>query len=371
MKKIMVVFGTRPEAIKMCPLILELKQRKDLKVVVTLTGQHNEMLEQVMEVFKIKEDYNLRIMKKEQTLTDIATSIMEGMKPILEEEKPDLVLVHGDTSTSFVVALSSFYNNIPIGHVEAGLRTYNKLSPYPEEFNRQAISSMADLHFAPTKRAKENLIQEKKSESSIFVTGNTVIDALKVTVSKDYQNSILDFAKDKKLILLTMHRRENLGQKMQSAFRGIRRVLEESEDLALLYPVHLNPKVRELAKKEFGGSSKISLIEPVDVFDFHNIMKKSYLILTDSGGIQEEAPALGKPVLVLRDSTERPEGIEAGTLKLIGTDEQTVYRELKNILKNREDYEKMSKAINPYGDGNASLYIADIIEDYFKEKSTI
>ncbi len=370
MKKIMVVFGTRPEAIKMCPLILELKKRDSLKVVVALTGQHNEMLKQVMDVFKIKEDYNLNIMKKEQTLTDIAMDIMKGMEPIIKEENPDLVLVHGDTSTSFVVALTSFYNHTPIGHVEAGLRTYNKLSPYPEEFNRQGISSIADLHFAPTERAKENLLDEHKGENSIFVTGNTVIDALKTTVTKDYSNENLEFAKDKKLILLTMHRRENIGEKMVSAFRGIRRVVDESEDLALLYPVHLNPKVRKLAKEELGNSSRIKLIEPVDVFDFHNIMKKSHLILTDSGGIQEEAPALGKPVLVLRDTTERPEGITAGTLKLIGTQEDKVYTELKHILEDKEAYEKMSKAINPYGDGRASIYIADIIQQYFQNYKT-
>lgn len=365
MKKIMVVFGTRPEAIKMCPLVLELKRRKNFKTVVTLTGQHNEMLSQVMEVFNIKEDYNLKVMKKDQSLTDITVNIMKGMEEILKEEKPDLVLVHGDTSTSFVVALTSFYNHIPVGHVEAGLRTYNKYSPYPEEFNRQSISSLADLHFAPTEKAKENLINEQKDPKSIFVTGNTVIDALKTTIKDDYDNSELDFAKGKKLILLTMHRRENLGEKMRSSFKAIKRVVEENDDIAVLYPIHLNPKVRQIAREVFKDNENIKLIEPVDVFDFHNIMKSSYLILTDSGGIQEEAPAIGKPVLVLRDTTERPEGIKAGTLKLIGTDEEMVYKELTHILSDKSEYEKMAKAQNPYGDGRASIYITDIIEDYF------
>lgn len=366
MKKIMVVFGTRPEAIKMCPLVLELKNRKNFETVVALTGQHNEMLNQVMEVFNIKEDYNLKVMKKDQSLTDITVNIMKGMEDILKKEKPDLVLVHGDTSTSFVVALTSFYNHIPVGHVEAGLRTYNKYSPYPEEFNRQSISSLSDLHFAPTQKAKENLINEQKDPKSIFVTGNTVIDALKTTIKDDYHNSELDFAKNKKLILLTMHRRENLGEKMRSSFKAIKRVVEENEDIAVLYPIHLNPKVRQIAREVFTDNDNIKLIEPVDVFDFHNIMKSSYLILTDSGGIQEEAPAIGKPVLVLRDTTERPEGIKAGTLKLIGTDEDRVYKEIKHILSDKDEYEKMARAQNPYGDGRASIYITDIIEDYFK-----
>ncbi|WP_237037301.1 non-hydrolyzing UDP-N-acetylglucosamine 2-epimerase [Mediannikoviicoccus vaginalis] len=366
MKKIMVVFGTRPEAIKMCPLVLELKKRKKFETVVALTGQHNEMLSQVMEVFNIKEDYNLKVMKKNQSLTDITVNIMKGMEDILKKEKPDLVLVHGDTSTSFVVALTSFYNHIPVGHVEAGLRTYNKYSPYPEEFNRQSISSLSDLHFAPTQKAKENLINEQKDPKSIFVTGNTVIDALKTTIKDDYYNSELDFAKGKKLILLTMHRRENLGEKMMSSFKAIKRVVDENEDIAVLYPIHLNPKVRQIAREVFKDNENIKLIEPVDVFDFHNIMKNSYLILTDSGGIQEEAPAIGKPVLVLRDTTERPEGIKAGTLKLIGTEEDKVYKELTHILSDKEEYEKMTKAQNPYGDGRASIYITDIIEDYFK-----
>ncbi|MDO5018772.1 MAG: UDP-N-acetylglucosamine 2-epimerase (non-hydrolyzing) [Lagierella massiliensis] len=369
MKKIMVVFGTRPEAIKMCPLVLELKKRKNFEVVMALTGQHNEMLKQVMNVFGLKEDYNLKIMKKNQSLTDITVNIMKGIEPILAVEKPDIILVHGDTSTSFVVALTAFYNHIPIGHVEAGLRTYNKLSPYPEEFNRQAISSLADLHFAPTEKAKENLLTEGIEESRVFITGNTVIDALKTTITKDYHNQLLDFAKDRKLILLTMHRRENLGDKMRSSFNAIKRIVDEYKDLAVIYPIHLNPKVREVAKEVFGKNKYIKLIEPVDVFDFHNIMKKSYLILTDSGGIQEEAPALGKPVLVLRDTTERPEGIEAGTLKLIGTEEQRVYEEIKKILDNEEEYKKMSNAVNPYGDGKSSIYIADIIQSYFEKYS--
>lgn len=361
MKKVMVIFGTRPEAIKMCPLVMELKQRRNIRTVVCVTGQHRQMLDSVLETFKVKADYDLSIMQQKQTLFDITTLILHRIKEVLEKERPDIVLVHGDTTTTFSTALSCFYLQIPVGHVEAGLRTYNLKSPYPEEFNRQAVGIIANLHFAPTKRARENLLKEGKDRRNIFVTGNTAIDALKTTVSEKYEHPQLAWAADSRLILLTAHRRENLGQPMRQMFRAILRIVKEHEDIKVIYPIHLNPVVREIAAEIFQGNDRIRLIEPLDVLDFHNFMANSYLILTDSGGIQEEAPSLGKPVLVMRDTTERPEGVEAGTLRLVGTDEKVIYREIKCLL-NEEEYGKMSRAVNPYGDGYASQRIADILE---------
>ena len=361
MKKIMLVFGTRPEAIKMCPLVNELKTRENIQTVVCVTGQHRQMLDQVLDIFKVTPDYDLSIMKEKQTLFDITTNILISIKEVIEKEKPDVCLVHGDTSTSFVTALACFYLMIPVGHVEAGLRTYNLLSPYPEEFNRQAVSIISQYNFAPTERAKDNLISEGKNPETIWVTGNTVIDALKTTVREDYRHPELDWAEGSRLIFITAHRRENLGQPMHNMFRAIRRVLEEHPDLKAVYPVHLNPAVRDAAKKELADCDRIHLIEPVDVFDCHNIMARSYLILTDSGGIQEEAPSLGKPVLVMRDTTERPEGIEAGTLKLVGTDEESIYRTFTELLENSQLYNNMANAANPYGDGFACKRIADIL----------
>lgn len=362
MKKIMLVFGTRPEAIKMCPVVNELKTRNNLQTVVCVTGQHRQMLDQVLEVFKVKPDYDLSIMKDKQTLFDITTSILNKIKDVLEKEKPDVVLVHGDTSTTFVTALACFYLQIPVGHVEAGLRTYNIYSPYPEEFNREAVSIISQYNFAPTKLSRENLLREGKKKETIFVTGNTAIDALKTTVRKSYSNPELDWASDSRLILITAHRRENLGEPMHHMFRAIRRVMDEHPDVKAIYPIHMNPLVRETANEIFEGEDRLHLIEPLDVLDFHNFMEHSYLILTDSGGIQEEAPSLGKPVLVMRDTTERPEGIEAGTLKLVGTDEETIYKEFSRLLSDRAEYDKMSKASNPYGDCHASERIADILE---------
>lgn len=361
MKKVMLVFGTRPEAIKMCPLVLELKKRENLETIVCVTGQHRQMLDSVLHTFQIKADYDLSIMQQGQTLFDITTLILERVKVVLEKEKPDMVLVHGDTSTTFSIALACFYLQIPVGHVEAGLRTYNLKSPYPEEFNRQAVGILADLHFAPTERAKQNLLKEGKDESRIFVTGNTAIDALRITVSEHYQHEELEWAKDSRLILLTAHRRENLGEPMRQMFRAIKRIVNEHENIKVIYPIHLNPTVRQCANEIFGNCERIHLIEPLDVLDFHNFMSESYLILTDSGGIQEEAPSLGKPVLVMRDTTERPEGVEAGTLRLVGTSEEVIYEEVKCLLDEME-YQKMSKAVNPYGDGYASKRIADILE---------
>ena len=361
MKKIMVVFGTRPEAIKMCPLVNEMKGRKELKTVVCVTGQHRQMLDQVLEAFHVTPDWDLSIMKQDQTLFDITANILLKIKAVLEEEKPDTVLVHGDTSTTFVTALACFYLRIPVGHVEAGLRTYNIFSPYPEEFNRQAVSIIAEYNFAPTALAREHLVREGKNEKKIYVTGNTVIDALKTTVREDYTHPELDWAKDSRLILLTAHRRENLGQPMRHMFRAIRRVLEEHPDAKALYPIHMNPAVRQAAAEELSGCERIHIIEPLDVLDCHNIMARSYLILTDSGGIQEEAPSLGKPVLVMRDTTERPEGVEAGTLKLVGTNEETIYREFTRLLDCPEAYAAMAQAQNPYGDGFACRRIADIL----------
>lgn len=362
MKKVMLVFGTRPEAIKMCPLVNELKTRKTIQTVVCVTGQHRQMLDQVLDVFNVVPDYDLSVMKDKQTLFDITTNILNGIKTVLEKENPDVVLVHGDTSTTFVTALACFYLHIPVGHVEAGLRTYNIYSPWPEEFNRQAVSIISQYNFAPTALSKENLLKEGKDENTIFVTGNTAIDALKTTVRDDYTHSELDWAKDSRLILITAHRRENLGEPMHNMFRAIRRVMEEHTDVKAIYPIHMNPLVRQAAQEELGDFDRIRIIEPLEVLDFHNFMAKSYMILTDSGGIQEEAPSLGKPVLVMRDTTERPEGIKAGTLKLVGTDEETIYNHFKLLLENKDAYEAMSQASNPYGDGFACKRIADILE---------
>ena len=362
MKKVMLVFGTRPEAIKMCPLVNELKTRKNIQVSVCVTGQHRQMLDQVLEVFGVVPDYDLSIMKDKQTLFDITTNILNGIKEVLEKERPDVVLVHGDTSTTFVTALACFYLQIPIGHVEAGLRTYNVYSPYPEEFNRQAVSIISKYNFAPTELSKQNLIREGKDQNSIYITGNTAIDALKTTVRSDYSHPELDWAKDSRLIMITAHRRENLGQPMRNMFRAIRRVMEEFPDTKAIYPIHMNPAVRATADEELSGCERIRIIEPLEVLDFHNFLANSYMILTDSGGIQEEAPSLGKPVLVMRDTTERPEGIKAGTLKLVGTDEEVIYENFKLLLENKLEYEKMAKASNPYGDGFACKRIADILE---------
>jgi UDP-N-acetylglucosamine 2-epimerase (non-hydrolysing) len=359
----MVVFGTRPEAIKMCPLVNELKSRKNLETVVCVTGQHREMLDQVLSAFSVDPDFDLSIMKDKQTLFDVTISILEKMKSILEEVKPDVVLVHGDTSTTFVTSLSCFYLQIPVGHVEAGLRTYNLHSPFPEEFNRQAVSIVSSYNFAPTEMSKNNLINEGKDPNKIYVTGNTSIDALRTTVRDNYTNEHLEWASNSRLIMITAHRRENLGVPMRNMFRAIKRILDETKDIKAIYPIHLNPVVRETAKEIFGETDRIRIIEPLDVLDFHNFLAKSYLILTDSGGIQEEAPSLGKPVLVMRDTTERPEGIAAGTLKLVGTDEEYIYNSFKQLLENNNEYEKMSKSSNPYGDGYASKRIADIIEE--------
>lgn len=361
MKKVMLVFGTRPEAIKMCPLVNELKKRENIKTLVCVTGQHREMLDQVLEVFDVKPDYDLSIMKDKQTLFDITTSILGKIKSVLEEENPDVVLVHGDTSTTFVTALACFYLQIPVGHVEAGLRTFDIYSPFPEEFNRQAVSIISKYNFAPTELAKDNLIREGKEKETIFVTGNTAIDALKTTVRKDYSHPHLEWADNSRLILITAHRRENLGEPMHNMFRAIRRVIEEFPDVKAIYPIHMNPVVRKAADEELGGCERIRIIEPLEVIDFHNFMANSFMIITDSGGIQEEAPSLGKPVLVMRDTTERPEGIDAGTLKLVGTEEETIYNEFKRLLSDRNAYNLMSHAANPYGDGFACKRIADIL----------
>lgn len=362
MKKVMLVFGTRPEAIKMCPLVNELKTRKDIITKVCVTGQHRQMLDQVLEIFNVVPDYNLSIMKDKQTLFDITTNILNKIREVLEVEKPNVVLVHGDTSTTFVTALACFYMQIPVGHVEAGLRTYDIYSPYPEEFNRQAVGIVASYNFAPTEMSKNNLVKEGKNPENIFVTGNTAIDALKTTVRFDYKHPELEWASDSRLIMLTAHRRENLGVPMHNMFRAIRRIVDETPDVKVIYPIHMNPVVRKAAVEELGNDDRIHIIEPLDVLDFHNFLSRSYLILTDSGGIQEEAPSLGKPVLVMRDTTERPEGIKAGTLKLVGTDETVIYNEFKKLLTNVDEYEKMSKTSNPYGDGFACKRIADILE---------
>lgn len=358
----MVVFGTRPEAIKMCPLVKELKTREKLETIVCVTGQHREMLTQVLDAFKIAPDYNLSIMKEKQTLFDVTIKILEKMKKILEDVNPDVVLVHGDTSTTFVTSLACFYLQIPVGHVEAGLRTYNIYSPYPEEFNRQAVGIVARYNFAPTEMSKENLLKEGKAPSSIYVTGNTAIDALNTTVSDDYFHEQLEWASGSKLVLITAHRRENLGEPMKNMFRAIKRIVDEYPDIKAVYPIHMNPAVREAANEILGNNDRVRIIEPLEVLDFHNFLSRSHVILTDSGGIQEEAPSLGKPVLVMRDTTERPEGVEAGTLKLVGTDEENIYKSFKLLLDNQGEYEKMSQASNPYGDGFASKRIADILE---------
>jgi UDP-N-acetylglucosamine 2-epimerase (non-hydrolysing) len=361
MKKVMVVFGTRPEAIKMCPLVQELKKDKDIQTIVAVTGQHKQMLEQVLQSFHIVPDYDLEIMKDRQTLFDVTTNVLLGMKEVLEKEKPNIVLVHGDTTTTFATGLAAFYLEIPVGHVEAGLRTYDLTAPFPEEFNRQGVGIFAKYHFAPTLAAKNNLIKEGKNASHVFVTGNTVIDALKTTVVKEYTHPILEWAKDSRLILLTAHRRENLGEPLYDIFRGIKKVLDEVEDIKVIYPIHMNPVVRKTAEEVFGDHSRMRIISPLDVLDFHNFMARSYLILTDSGGIQEEAPALGKPVLVMRNTTERPEGIEAGTLKLVGTDADVIYREFSKLLTDEKAYQNMSQASNPYGDGTACAQIVTLL----------
>ena len=362
MKKILVSFGTRPEAIKMCPVIKELRRREMFDVKVCVTGQHKEMLKQVLEAFSIEPDYDLSVMKENQTLFDITTSVLYKIRVVLEREKPDIVLVHGDTTTTFVTMLACYYLQIPVGHVEAGLRTYNIYSPFPEEFNRQAVDIVSRFLFAPTELSKENLLREGKKSENIFVTGNTAIDALKTTVKDDYSSNDLDWAENSKLIMITAHRRENLGEPMEHMFKAIKRVVDEHPDVKAIYPVHMNPRVREVAQKVFGDDERIRIIEPLEVIDFHNYLNRCYMILTDSGGIQEEAPSLGKPVLVMRNTTERPEGVEAGTLKLVGTDEETIYQNFTLLLDNKEEYQKMSMASNPYGDGTASAKIADILE---------
>lgn len=361
MKKVMLVFGTRPEAIKMCPLVKELKKHDDLSTIVCVTGQHRQMLDQVLDAFDVVPDYDLSIMKQKQTLFDITTEILNRIGAVLEQEKPDIVLVHGDTSTTFVTALACFYLQIPVGHVEAGLRTHNIYSPFPEEFNRQAVGLVAAYHFAPTQQAKDNLVAEGKKESSIYITGNTAIDALATTVRKDYSHPLLDWSSQGRMILITAHRRENLGEPMRHMFRAIRRIIDEFPDVRAIYPIHMNPVVRDTANEIFAGCDRMKLIDPLNVLDFHNFLAHCHLILTDSGGIQEEAPSLGKPVLVMRDTTERPEGIAAGTLKLVGTEEETIYQAFRNLLVSEEDYRAMSHASNPYGDGHACERIADIL----------
>ena len=361
MKKVMLVFGTRPEAIKMCPLVNELKTRDNIKTIVCVTGQHRQMLDQVLEAFQVVPDFDLAIMKENQTLFDITTNILNGIKSIIEMVNPDVVLVHGDTSTTFATALACFYLQIPVGHVEAGLRTYNIFSPFPEEFNRQAVSIISIYNFTPTELSKNNLLKEGKNPDTIYVTGNTAIDALKTTVKDDYNHPELNWAADSKLILITAHRRENLGEPMKAMFRAIRRVMDEHSDVKAIYPIHMNPIVRETANAILGNDDRIHIIEPLEVLDFHNFLSRSYLILTDSGGIQEEAPSLGKPVLVMRDTTERPEGIAAGTLKLVGTNEESIYMNFKLLLEDESEYMKMSNASNPYGDGFACKRIADIL----------
>ncbi len=362
MKTVMLVFGTRPEAIKMCPLVKELKTRDTIRTVVCVTGQHREMLDMVLNTFDVVPDYDLSVMKEKQTLFDITTNILNGIGDVLDEVRPDVVLVHGDTSTTFVTALACFYKQIPVGHVEAGLRTYNIYSPYPEEFNRQSVSIIASYHFAPTALSRDNLLREGKDANRIFITGNTAIDALKTTVREDYTHPELDWAKDSRLIMITAHRRENLGEPMHHMFRAIRRVLDEHKDVKAIYPIHMNPAVRKAADEVLGGCDRIHLIEPLEVLDFHNFLGRCFMILTDSGGIQEEAPSLGKPVLVMRDTTERPEGIEAGTLRLVGTDEETIYHSFKQLLEEEDVYQTMAKASNPYGDGQACKRIVDVLE---------
>lgn len=369
MIKVMSIFGTRPEAIKMAPLVKELESRKEIESIVCVTAQHRQMLDQVLETFKITPDYDLNIMKQGQTLAEVTTRALVGLEEVIKEVKPDIVLVHGDTTTTFAGALAAFYNQVAIGHVEAGLRTYDKYSPFPEEMNRQMVDCMTDMYFAPTNLSKSNLLKQNIEESKIYVTGNTAIDAMKTTVDKDYSNEVLDWVGNDRMILLTAHRRENLGDPMRHIFKAIKRIVDEFDDIKVVYPIHMNPKVREVANEIFSDCDRIRLIEPLEVFDFHNFQNKSYIILSDSGGIQEEAPSLGKPVLVLRDTTERPEGIEAGTLKLVGTDEETIYKETKKLLTDKEEYDRMSKASNPYGDGHTSERIADAIIEKFSNNN--
>ena len=365
--RVMSIFGTRPEAIKMAPVVKELEKHAEIESIVCVTAQHREMLDQVLETFDIKPDYDLNIMKQGQTLADITTRALVGLEEVIKEAKPNIVLVHGDTTTTLAGALAAFYNQVDIGHVEAGLRTWDKYSPFPEEMNRQMVDRMTDMYFAPTQLSKDNLLKENIDESKIFITGNTAIDAMDTTVNPNYSHEVLDWVGSDKMILLTAHRRENLGEPMRRIFRGIKRVVDEIPNIKVVYPIHLNPKVREVANEVFGDSDKVKLIEPLEVFDFHNFQNRSYIILTDSGGIQEEAPSLGKPVLVLRDTTERPEGIDAGTLKLVGTNEEVIYEETKRLLSDKEEYERMSRASNPYGDGHASERIVkEIILKYTK-----
>lgn len=359
----MVVFGTRPEAIKMCPLVQELKKEKEFQTIVCVTGQHKQMLEQVLRAFSITPDYDLAVMKERQTLFDVTTNVLDGMKGVLEKEQPDLVLVHGDTSTTFVTGLAAFYLEIPVGHVEAGLRTYDLKAPFPEEFNRQGVGIFASYHFSPTEKARDNLLKEGKKADTIYVTGNTVIDALQTTVKEHYTHPVLEWAKGSRLVMLTAHRRENLGEPLYDIFKGIKQVLDEVKDVKVVYPIHMNPVVRKTAQEVFGNHERMRIIEPLEVLDFHNFMSRSYLILTDSGGIQEEAPALGKPVLVMRNTTERPEGVAAGTLKLVGTDSQVIHEEFYKLLTDKSAYESMSKASNPYGDGTACRQIANILRE--------
>lgn len=363
MKKVMLVFGTRPEAIKMCPLVIELKKHQDIETKVCVTGQHREMLQQVLDIFHVKPDYDLDIMKQNQTLFDVTTEILNKLKPVLEAEHPDIVLVHGDTTTTFAAALTCFYLQIPVGHVEAGLRTHNLYNPFPEEFNRTAVGIISKFNFAPTEQAKQNLLIEGKDKESVYVTGNTAIDALKMTVSQDYSSKELDWAQGSRLILITAHRRENLGEPMEHMFKAIRRVMDEHPDVKAIYPIHMNPKIHKIADKYLGNDDRIHIIDPLDVYDFHNYMEKSYLILTDSGGIQEEAPSLGKPVLVMRETTERPEGVKAGTLRLVGTSEDSIYESFSKLLNDPDEYKAMSHASNPYGDGHACERITKILEE--------
>ena len=363
MKKILVIFGTRPEAIKMCPVVLELQKHNDIQTKVCVTGQHRQMLDQVLDVFQVKADYDLKVMHERQTLFDITTLILERIRPVLEQEKPDVVLVHGDTSTTFASALACFYLQIPVGHVEAGLRTYDIYAPYPEEFNRRAVSIVTQYNFAPTATARDHLLAEGISPDRIYVTGNTVIDALKTTIRENYTHPDLEWASDSRLLLMTAHRRENLGEPLHRMFRAVRRIVEDFPDTKVIYPIHMNPAVREVADEELRSCDRIRLIEPLDVLDFHNFIAASCLVLTDSGGIQEEAPSLGKPVLVMRDTTERPEGIKAGTLKLVGTDETIIYSACTELLTDPAAYEKMSRAVNPFGDGHASERIVRILSE--------
>lgn len=364
----MTIFGTRPEAIKMAPLVLELqKQPVHFESIVTVTAQHREMLDQVLNIFNITPDYDLNIMQARQTLVDVTTKGLQGLDRVMKEVNPDIVLVHGDTTTTFIASLAAYYNQIVVGHVEAGLRTWNKYSPYPEEMNRQLTGVIADLHFAPTEKSAVNLLQENKGDKNIFITGNTAIDALKTTVKEKYEHDVLRKIGDDRLILLTAHRRENLGEPMRNMFRAVKRIIEEHKDVQIVYPVHMNPAVREIAREILGGNSRIHLMEPLDVIDFHNFASRAYLILTDSGGVQEEAPSLGVPVLVLRDTTERPEGMEAGTLKLAGIEEENIYQLTNQLLTVTTEYEKMTKAVNPYGDGQASKRICEAIRYYFKD----